>query len=479
MTNSTALAGQASARPGRADHAASPRRSPLPVLMAGTFMIVLDFFIVNVALPSMQARLHAGAVAVEWVVAGYGLSFAVLLIAAGRLGDRYGRRRVFCAGLALFVLTSALCGLAPDPAVLIVARVAQGIGGALISPNVLSIIGTAYLGPARVRAITVYGLVMGLAAAGGQLIGGVLIAVAPGLGWRAVFLINVPVGLAALAMARRTVPESRAGAAGPLDLAGLALASLALTLLVLPLVEGRALQWPAWTWAMLAAAPAVLAVFAAQQRRLARRGGAPLLDPALLRRRALVAGLGTQLAFWSGQAAFFLVFALYLQQGTGLDPLQAGLVFSVLSAAYVATSMKAPALTLRFGRDLIAVGALAMAAGYGLVLLAVAGLGVTAGPGWLVPGLLLAGAGMGLCLTPLTSTVLQHADPERAGAVSGTLSTMQQVGNALGVAVTGMIFFGGLAGGFAHAFALSLVQLGCLLITVAALTRLIPRRAAR
>jgi hypothetical protein len=145
----------------------------------------------------------------------------------------------------------------------------------------------------------------------------------------------------------------------------------------------------------------------------------------------------------------------------------------------VATSVKAPALALRFGRDLIAVGALAMAAGYGLVLLAVAGLGVTAGPGWLVPGLLLAGAGMGLCLTPLTSTVLQHADPERAGAVSGTLSTMQQVGNALGVAVTGMIFFGGVAGGFAHAFALSLVQLGCLLIAVAALTRLIPRRAAR
>jgi EmrB/QacA subfamily drug resistance transporter len=448
--------------------------------MCGTFMIVLDFFIVSVALPSIQASLHASTSSLVWVVAGYGLTFAVLLIAAGRLGDQFGRRRVFGMGMAIFVVTSALCGLAPDPAVLVLARLAQGVGGALIAPNVLSIIGVAYPGPARIRAITVYGLVMGLAAAGGQLIGGVLIqADLAGLGWRAVFLINLPVGLAALAWAPRSVPESRAGHTSRLDLTGMLLATIALSALILPLVEGRQLGWPWWGWASLAASPVALAILAAHQRRLARRGGAPLLDPSLLSRRALVYGLGTQLVFWCGQASFFLVFALYLQQGAGLDALQAGLVFTVLAVAYLAASLRAPALTMRFGRDLIAVGALTLAAGDGLMLLAVTRFGAGGAIGWLVPGMILVGAGMGLCITPLTTTVLAHAGPEQAGAVAGVLSTMQQVGNALGVAVTGVIFFDALAGGFAHAFTLSLVQLGCLLVAVAALTRLLPRRAAR
>jgi EmrB/QacA subfamily drug resistance transporter len=479
MTRTEAPTRPSGAPLARPDQPGRRRRSPLPVLMAGTFMIVLDFFIVSVALPSMQAGLHASASALEWVVAGYGLTFAVLLIAAGRLGDQFGRRRVFCLGMAVFVVTSALCGLAPDPAVLVLARLAQGVGAALLAPNVLSIIGVAYPGPARVRAITVYGLVMGLAAAGGQLIGGVLIqANLAGLGWRTVFLINVPVGLAALAYAPRSVPESRAATSGKLDLTGMVLATAGITALVLPLLEGRQLHWPVWGWISLAASPVAFAVFAVHQRRLARRGGTPLLDPAVFGSRALVSGLGTQLAFWCGQASFFLVFALYLQQGAGLGALQAGLVFSILAVAYLAASLRAPALTLRFGRDLVATGALALAAGDGLLLLAVTHFGAAGAIGWLVPGMILAGAGMGLCITPLTTTVLAHAGPQQAGAVSGALSTMQQVGNALGVAVTGVLFFGALGGGVAHAFTLSLVQLGCLLVAVAALTRLLPRRAA-
>jgi EmrB/QacA subfamily drug resistance transporter len=467
--------------PARPPTAVRPR-SPLPVLMCGVFMIVLDFFIVNVALPSIQAELHAGSSAVEWVVAGYGLTCAVLLMGGGRLGDLYGRRRMFCAGMALFVVASAACGLAPTAAVLVAARLVQGIGAALISPNVLSIIGVAYPGPARVRALTIYGLVMGLAAAGGQLIGGVLIqADLLHLGWRTVFLINVPVGVVALALARRQVAESTGDAARPavrrsgqLDLGGLLLVTAGLTALVLPLVEGTALHWPAWTWASFGATPVLLGAFVARELRQARRGRPVLLDLGLLRSRGLGAGLITQLAFWSGQASYFLVLALYLQSGRGLDALQAGLVFSILAAAYLVTSMRAPALTLRFGRSLIAIGALTLAAGHGLVLLAVA---AGAGIGWLVPGLLLAGAGMGLTITPLTTTILAFARPERAGAVSGVLSTMQQVGGSLGVAVTGVIFFGALhgAGGYARGLELSLAQLGILLVVVAGLTRLLPR----
>jgi len=467
-----------------------PARSPLPVLMCGTFMIVLDFFIVNVALPSLQADLHASSSAVEWVVAGYGLTCAVLLVAAGRLGDLYGRRLAFCAGMALFVAASAACGLAPSAGFLVAARLVQGIGAAFISTNVLSIIGVAFPGPARVRAITIYGMVMGLAAAGGQLIGGVLIQVNLWhLGWRTVFLINVPVGLAALAFARRQISESTAGQAaragqgwaGRLDLGGMVLVTAGLTALVLPLVEGTALHWPAWTWVSLAASPVLLGAFAAAELRRARRGRPVLLDLTLLGQRGLAAGLGTQLVFWCGQASYFLVLALFLESGRGLDPLHAGLVFSILAAAYLATSMRAPGLTLRYGRSLVAAGALVLAAGHGLLLAAVAEHGTGGGIGWLVPGLVLAGAGMGLCITPLTTTILAHASPERAGAVSGALSTMQQVGNALGVAVTGVLFFGALhgSGGYARAFELSLAELGILLLAVACLTRLLPRRAGR
>ena len=473
-----AAAGRSRLRP-------AARRSPLPVLMCGTFMIVLDFFIVNVALPSMQADLHASASAIEWVVAGYGLTCAVLLIAAGRLGDLYGRRLAFAAGLAVFVVASAACGFAPSAGVLVAARVVQGVGAALVSPNVLSIIGVAFPGPARVRAITIYGLVLGLAAAGGQLIGGVLIqADFLGLAWRTVFLINVPVGLAALALTWRQVPESRAGqaAAGPagrgLDVPGMILITLGLTALVLPLIEGVNLHWPAWTFASLAAAPVLLIVFTAHELRQARRGRAALLDLALLRQRALAAGLATQLVFWCGQASLFLVLALYLQPGRGLDPLQAGLVFSIMAGSYLIASLRAPALTVRYGRSLAAAGALILAAGHGALLLAIADLGVGGSVLWLAPGLLLVGGGMGLCLTALNTSVLAHATPQTAGAISGAMSTTQQVGNALGVAVTGVIFFGALRGGYGHAMVLSLAELAALLVTVAALTRLLPRTRA-
>ncbi|HXA31879.1 MAG TPA: MFS transporter [Acidimicrobiales bacterium] len=453
------------------------RLSSLPVLMCGVFIIVLDFFVVNVALPSMQADLHAGASAIEWVIAGYGLTFAVFLIAAGRLGDMIGRRLTFAIGLALFVLASAGCGLAPNPTVLVVARLAQGVAAAFISPNVLAIMGVAFPGAARVRAITVYGMVMGLAAAGGQLIGGILIqANLFGWGWRTVFLINVPVGLVALAFTRRLVPESRVDHPGRIDVGGNVLAVLGMTALVLPLVEGTQLHWPAWTWVSLAAAPAVFTAFALHQQRLSQRGGTPLLDPALFRQRALLSGLGTQLVFWCGQASFFLVLALYLQKGRGLDALQAGLVFSILALAYLATSMRAPGLTLRFGRSLIAMGAITLAVG-DIALLAAAH-GAAGSIGLLAPGLVLVGAGMGLCITPLTTTVLAHADGERAGAVSGALATMQQVGNAVGLAVTGVIFFGALSSGYQRAFELALVELAALLLAVAALTRLLPRTRA-
>src|SRR5258708_7315172 len=238
--------------PGFRRNALLGRWTPLPVLMTGTFLIVLDFFAVNVALPSIQRQLGAGSSAIEWIVAGYALTFATFLIAAGRLGDRIGRRRTLMIGFTIFTLASALCGLAPTATILIAARLVQGASAALISPSVLALVGVIYSGLDRARAIGVYATVMGLAAAGGQLIGGALIqADMFGLGWRTVFLINVPVGLMALYLARSWVPESRAERARPFDFIGLALFTVGLAALILPLVQGQAVGWPMWCWLSL------------------------------------------------------------------------------------------------------------------------------------------------------------------------------------------------------------------------------------
>src|SRR5579864_8182299 len=455
----------------RVDARPSTSWTTLAVLMAGTFMIVLDFFIVNVALPAMQVDLNASTSAVEWVVAGYGLTFATCLITAGRLGDLIGRRRAFSIGLGLFTLASIACGVAPNPAILIASRLVQGLAAALISPNVLAIVGVAYQGPERVRALTVYGMVMGFAAAGAQLIGGALVqADVAGLGWRTVFLINLPVGLAGLLLASH-VPESRSRTAR-VDLIGTVLITLGLSALLLPLVQGRQQNFAGLTWWCIGGAALSLGLFVRHELRLSRRNAGPLLELHLFRDRSFSAGLITQLAFWSGMASFFVVLALYLQQGQGLNALQAGSVFTILAGAYLVTSLRAPRLTLRYGRRVILVGALLQATGYALLLVGVAAAGREMWVLELAPGLLLSGAGMGLCITPLVATVLSNVPAQYAGAASGTLSTVQQLGNALGVAVAGVLFFGSLSSGYAYAFEVTLAEFVVLLLAVAGLSRL-------
>src|SRR6201987_4641949 len=300
-------------------------RAPLGGLMVGTLMFVLDFFIVNVALPAIQQGLRAGEGAIEWIVAGYAISTAVLLVTGGRLGDPVGRPRVFAPGLTVFVLPSAACALAPDPAVLVAARILQGVGAALMAPNILSILGVVYSGPGRGRAISAYGMVVGVAAVSGQLIGGILIRTAlAGLGWRAIFWINVPLGVAALLACPRFVPESRAGQGSRFDLAGVPLIAACLVAVVLPLVDGRQEGWPAWSWIALGSSVPLAIAFLAHQRRKAERGGGALLNPRGVAAWPLRAGLITQTVFWCQQAASYLVLGLYLQQGRGLSPLAAG-----------------------------------------------------------------------------------------------------------------------------------------------------------
>ncbi|MEO6897729.1 MAG: MFS transporter [Caldimonas sp.] len=451
-----------------------PHRFALPLILSGTFMVTLDFFIVNVALPSIQRDLQASAAELELVVIGYGLAIAATLITGGRLGDMHGRRRLFVVGVALFTLASAACGLAPTAGLLVAARVGQGVAGALLQPQVLAMLGVLYEGGERAKAFAAYGLALGLGAAGGQLIGGVLIhADLAGLGWRSCFLINVPIGVLALTLVGRVLPTIQGLRASRLDLPGMVLVAVALTATVFPLVQGRAEGWPAWSLVCLAGSVPLLAWFWRNQRSLASRGGQPLIAPSLLENRRFALGLLVSLLFYIGNASLYFVLALYLQQGLELSALRSGLVFTMLAAGFFATSTAAPWFTRRLGHDAIFVGALVLAAG-DAALYAIVDTLSTANVAVMLPMLLVQGCGLGMIMAPLVSVVLADLPAEHAGAASGVLGTVQQVGNTLGVALIGILYFGALsrnveAGAAAHAFAVSLLYLLASALGVAAL----------
>ncbi len=458
-----------------------PHRLVLPTVLAGVFVTTLDFFIVNVAIPSLQSDVGASASAVEWVVAGFGLAYGVGLITGGRLGDLYGRRTMFLVGLGLFTVASLLCGVAQSGGFLVFSRVLQGLAAAMLAPQVLALLGTVFTGAARARVFTGYGLVMGLAAVFGQLIGGLLIeADIAGLGWRSCFLVNLPICLLIMGLTVKVVPEVRAAGRPKLDLLGIPVVTLALVALVFPLIEGREAGWPWWIWGCFGAFAVLMGVFVAVERSFAARGGSPLVDLALFRDRAFAVGLACQLVFWMGQASFFLVLALYLQAGRGLSALESGLLFAAIGAGYLYTSMNATAFAGRLGRQVVALGALLVVAG--LVVLGVTAeqLGAGGHAAWLVPGLVVDGAGMGLAVAPLAATVLARVGPQYAGSASGVLSTGMQIGNSVGVAVIGVIFYGALgerpdASAYTHAFGLGLDLLVSVAAVLALLVQALPR----
>jgi EmrB/QacA subfamily drug resistance transporter len=441
-------------------------------------MVVLDFFIVNVALPSMQRDLHAASSDLEWVVAGYGLTFSALLIAVTRLGDRWGRRRMFTSGVALFVAASAVCGAAPSIALLVGARLVQGVAGAMVSPMVLALIGDVYAGRRLSRAIGIYSTVMGLAAATGQLIGGLLIRLdLAGSGWRAIFWVNVPIGVVALVLAPRLLPDRRLAGAKRIDLVELGLATASLTALLLPLLEGRRLGWPVWTWLSFAGAGVTAVLAVTRSRGLLRRGRRPLVEPEAFRSRTVRMAIGCQALLFVGMASYFLVLALYLQNGRGLGALASGAVFTFVAVPYMVGTSRQRLIAARLGRWTVTFGAGMFALGHVALLVAVSER-VGGSLVEFLPGLALAGFGMGIALTALIDAAMGEVQPVHAGAVSGLLSTAQQVGNSLGVALVGMVFFGALGGGYAHALQWSLLALIGSTVAVALLaTRLHPRRA--
>jgi EmrB/QacA subfamily drug resistance transporter len=413
------------------------------VMIVGALMDMIDVTIVNVALPTIRRDLHASATQLEWVVSGYMLAFAAALIIAGNLGDLLGRKRVFLFGVGLFGLASLCAGMSASGAELITARVAQGVGAATMTPQVLATFRAMFAGQERGKAFGIYGAMLGAASAVGLVAGGALTqANLFGWSWRSVFFVNVPVAACALIAGLRLVPETRDPAARRPNLPGAVLLAGSLVAIVYPLLEGRQLGWPAWVWAVLLAGVAGLVALGAAERR--RSGGqvAPLLRAGLLRIPAFAAGLGVQLAFAAGMQGFFLFFALWLQSGEHFSPLKAGLTAVAFSVGSFIGAPVAVPLAQKYGRGILASGAVLMVAGIVGVAMAAPHIGVGGSPWPIVPGLVVAGAGLALLIVPLVNVVLAAVPVEVAGGASGLFSTGQQLGGALGVALLGTVFFG-------------------------------------
>ena len=411
------------------------------VLLAGAFLPIADFFIVNVALPTIATSLNASPAALELVVSAYGVAYAAMLVLGGRLGDRLGRHRLFLAGLAGFVLTSLACGLAPSIGVLIAARVAQGASAALLVPQVLAICHATLSGERKTRALALYGATSGLAAVIGQLAGGLLVdANLWGSSWRPIFLINIPLGLVVLLVSRHVVPASRSAHPVSIDGLGTMLFAAALTLLLVPLTEGHALGWPLWCYGLLAAALLLAAITIAVERRLEARGVMPLLPPSLLRLPSMARGLPMIGLFSLGFGAFMLVFALTLQHGLRASPMTSGLAILPMALLFLIGSIVSPSIISRFGRGALAAGGVVQAIGLALLVLMVTTRWTSLTPWELSLPLVLVGAGQSMLFAGLFRAVLADVPAHLAGVGSGVLITLQQAGLALGVASLGTIY---------------------------------------
>ncbi|WET77463.1 MFS transporter [Amycolatopsis sp. QT-25] len=408
------------------------------VIMTGSVMELLDMTVTSIAGPVMRASLGGGTAMIQWLGVAYTLAMVSGLLTGGRLGDIFGRKRMFLIGAAGFVAGSLLCAIAVSPETIIAARVVQGLFGAAMIPQGLGMMKEMFTGKELQSAFGMFGPVMGLAAVGGPILAGWLVdADLFGTGWRMIFLINLPIGALAVLAAVKFLPAGRPGASLKLDIPGALLATTGALLIVFPLVQGREYGWPLWTFAMMAAAVVVFGVFAWFEKRKSGRGGDPLVEPGLFRKRSFLAGMATGTIYFAAFSGFGLVFTLYLQLGLGFSPLEAGLTGVPMSLGMI-VGMGLVQVVRKHGRKVLHTGALIMAAGVVALLLL---LGPETGPWLLAPALLVVGIGSGLIMGPYFEIALSGVEPSEAGSASGALTSLQQVGGALGMALLGTVFF--------------------------------------
>jgi EmrB/QacA subfamily drug resistance transporter len=416
-------------------------------------MNTFDFFAVNVATSSLHRDLGSGPPALELIVGGFGLTFALGLVTGGRLGDRYGRRRIFLSGVLLFACASVISGVAPTSGVLIAARLAQGAASSLMVPQVLSIIRVSFPASERRIALACYGMTIAVGQLAGQVLGGIILSSdIAGLTWRPIFFVNAPVAAATVLLTIRVVPESRSPTRPSLDLVGVGLLTLASGLLIIPVVEGGSLGWPLWCWAFLAAVPAAGSLFVWWERRVRPRRQ-PLVDLGLFRSAEFRRGLFVNVTLYATISSFFFVLGPYLQLGRGDSPLQAGLTFVPLAAGNFVASMSSGVLVARYGRATLTVGAVLQAVGLLVLIAAADPRSATAG---LVAGVALFGLGQGLLIPPIIGVVLSRVPVTDSGAATGVLITTQQLAGTIGIAVISLAFFafagGGQAGDYVTGF---------------------------
>jgi len=415
----------------------------LPVLLVATFMALFDLFVVNVAAPSIQSSLHSGTAALELVVGGYSFTYAAGMVIGGRLGDLHGHRRLFVLGMAAFAIASALCGLSTTPGELVVARLAQGAAAAMMVPQVLAAITAIFPANERARALSWFGLTIGLGAVAGQVLGGALLRLDPAhLGWRVIFLVNVPIGAVVAPLAWKLLPHTRSDKAVHIDVIGAIGSSATVGLALIPLVLGRTEHWPLWTWMSFAlVAPAAFALIT-HQRRLAAQDGQPLLDLQLFKSRTFAAGSAVNATFFAGFGGFILALTLALQAGWHLTPLATGMTYLPLGIAFATASMLGRGLTAKYGARGIVRAIAVSISGYVSLLTLLLVDGVHTTPLEMALPLALVGVGNGLTIPSLIGSVLATINPLHGGIAAGMLSTAQQFAAAAGVALTGVVFFG-------------------------------------
>ncbi|MGW1996460.1 MFS transporter [Embleya sp. NPDC001921] len=452
----------------------------LVVMLVAETMDLLDASIVNVAGPDLERSLDASSVGLQWVIGGYALTLGAGLVLGGRLGDRYGRRRMFLIGLTAFTLGSLLCAIAPNIESLIAFRLLQGTAGAILLPQGLGLLRENFSGPELTKVFAIFGPVLGLGGIIGPVLGGFLIeGDFFGLGWRSVFLINLPVGLAALITAARFVPEKAGDRAVRVDAVGAALIVASCALLVLPLNQGQEDGWPLWTWLCMAASVTGFALFAVQQRRTTAAGRQPLVTPGLLRKPAFTVGLAGIALFFGGLIGTQLVLTLYLQIGRNFTAGDAGLGNLPLAVGTaIGGAVSGAFLADRIGRKVLQIAPLVQLLGAALLWFELDGLDTASFSIWdIAPGVAVAGVGAGMVIAALFGFILAAVDDDEIGSASGVLSAVQAVGGSIGVAIFGSVFFAqAKAGDFTGGFHRALIVQACLLMTFLAITFLLPKQ---
>ncbi|MFF4435198.1 MFS transporter [Streptomyces sp. NPDC001513] len=455
----------------------------LAVMIVAEIMDLLDASIVNVAGPDLEKSLGAGSVGLQWVIGGYALTLGAGLVLGGRLGDRYGRRRMFLVGLAAFTAASLLCAVAPNIESLIAFRLLQGTAGAMLLPQGLGLLRENFSGPELTKVFAIFGPVLGLGGIIGPVLGGFLIeGDFFGLGWRSVFLINLPIGIAALIVAAKFVPEKAGDRTVRVDMTGAALVVISCALLVLPLNQGQEEGWPLWTWLSMTASVIGFALFALQQRRTAAAGREPLVTPSLLRKPAFTVGLGGIALFFGGLIGTQLVLTLFLQIGRHFTAGEAGLGNLPLAVGTaLGGAVSGAFLADRIGRKVLQIGPLVQLAGAAVLWFELDGLDAASFSIWdIVPGVTVtvAGAGAGMVIAALFSFILAAVDDDEIGSASGVLSAVQAVGGSIGVAVFGSVFFAqAKTGDFTGGFHRALIVQACLLVAFLAVTFLLPKKS--